>query len=62
VSFEDSQVDRFIPYASPSVLHWHSNLAINNNNLNNISEIEEARGNGNVTSSVTQLTQLPIGE
>jgi hypothetical protein len=61
VSFEDSQVDRFIPYASPSVLHWESKQIVNNNNLDNISEIEEARGNGDVNSSVTQLTQLPIG-
>jgi hypothetical protein len=62
VSFEDSQVDRFIPYASPSVLHWESKQIVNNNNnLENISEIEEARGNGDVNSSVTQLTQLPIG-
>lgn len=61
MSFEDNQVDRFIPYASPSVLHWESKQIVNNSNLDNISEIEEARGNGDVNSSVTQLTELPIG-
>ena len=63
ISFEDSQVDHFIPYSSPTVLNWDackksfSNASIDQHNL---SEIEQARGNGDASSTI-QLTQLPIG-
>ena len=64
ISFEDSQIDHFIPYSSPSVLNWETRKPLSNQSIasieqQNLSEIEQARGNGD-TSSMTQLTQLPI--
>jgi hypothetical protein len=63
MSFEDSQVDGFVPFSSPSILFWHANRkAVGEQTMLNLqpanmSEIEIARGDVDAESS--RLVQLP---
>jgi hypothetical protein len=68
LSFEDSQIDHYVPYSSPYILCWHNkkynnneNNTLNYSNLKNsdntdISFIEKARGNIEASSKLTQIS------
>lgn len=65
MSFEDSQIDHFIPYSSPSILYWQTNRKLmksHNSDFSkaNMSDIEQARGHPSDLSS-SNLVQIHAG-
>ena len=71
VNFEDSQVDNFVPYSSPSVLFWQSNKKLLNDlsvynignkySTANLSDIERPRGIPSSQDS-SSIIQMPAGK
>ena len=66
MSFEDSQIDHFVPYSSPYILYWHNNknklndLTVNGgeekNYDSNLSDVERGRGDELSTSNLIQIS------
>ena len=66
MSFEDSQIDHFVPYSSPYILYWHNNknkfndLTVNSgeekNYDSNLSDVERGRGDELSTSHLIQIS------
>ena len=71
VNFEDSQVDNFVPYSSPSVLFWQSNKKLlndlsvynigNKHSSSNLSDIERPRGIPSSQDS-SGIIHMPAGK
>ncbi|RNA20097.1 hypothetical protein BpHYR1_014906 [Brachionus plicatilis] len=60
VSFEDSQIDHFIPYSSPSILYWQTNKKFCRNFISNTTDIENKRANSsNPDLSTSKIEQIP---
>lgn len=67
VSFEDSQIDHFVPYSSPYVLCWHNNKerrqdvtlfnakSTNETQASDLSEVERGRAEDLSASNLVQV-------
>ncbi|CAF1020419.1 unnamed protein product [Brachionus calyciflorus] len=58
VSFDDSQVDHFIPYSSPSILYYQTKRKYSEKFYADVSDIEHKRGNS-FDQDATKIVQIP---